>query len=113
MKQGDVYWYTFKEPDKRRPVLILTRSSAISFLTGITIAPITTTIRAIPSEVVLTPADGLFEDCAVNLDNIQTIAKAKLGGFITHLQPEKLRAVREALHFALSLDSLGEGFPSL
>ena len=107
MKQGDVYWFTFKEPDKRRPILILTRTSAIHFLTGITIAPITTTIRAIPSEVVLTTADGLFEDCAVNLDNIQTVAKAKLGGFITHLRPENLRAVREALRFAFGLDDLG------
>ena len=107
MKQGDVYWYTFREPDKRRPILILTRTSAISYLTGITIAPITTTIRAIPSEVVLTTADGLFEECAVNLDNVQTVVKAKLGGFITHLRPEKLRAVRDALRFALALDSLG------
>lgn len=107
MKQGDVYWFTFKEPDKRRPILILTRTPAIRFLTGITIAPITTTIRAIPSEVVLTTADGLFEECAVNLDNIQTIAKAKLGGFITHLRPEKLSAVREALRFAFGLDGLG------
>ena len=107
MKQGDVYWFTFKEPDKRRPILILTRTSAISFLTGITVAPITTTIRAIPSEVVLTTADGLFEECAVNLDNVQTVSKAKLGGFITHLRPEKLRAVQAALQFAFALDSLG------
>jgi mRNA interferase MazF len=107
MKQGDLYWFTFREPDKRRPVLILTRTSAIGFLTSITVAPITTTIRAIPSEVVLTVANGLFEECAVNLDNVQTIAKAKLGGFITHLRPEKLVAVREALCFAFGLDALG------
>jgi len=62
MKQGDVYWHTFRAPDKRRPVLILTRNSAITFLTGITVAPITTTIRGVPSEVVLTPGqDGMFE----------------------------------------------------
>jgi mRNA interferase MazF len=107
MKQGDVYWYSFKEPDKRRPVLILTRTSATSFLTGITIAPITTTIRAIPTEVVLTAADGLFEDCAANLDNIQTVAKAKLGGYITHLPPDKLHAVRLAVRFALDLNLPG------
>ena len=113
MKQGDVYWFTFREPDKRRPILILTRTSAISFLTGITIAPITTTVRAIPSEVVLTAADGLFEECAVNLDNVQTVAKAKLGGFITHLRPEKLGAVRDALRFAFALDALGGELPVL
>jgi len=74
VKQGDVYWYTFRAPDKRRPVLILTRNSAIAFLTGISVAPITTAIRGIPSEVLLTPEDdGVFENCAVNTDNIQTI----------------------------------------
>jgi len=68
VKQGDVYWYTFRAPDKRRPVLILMRSSAISFLTGIIVAPITTTIRNIPSEVLLTPEDdGMLERCAVNV----------------------------------------------
>ena len=76
MKQGDVYWHTFRAPDKRRPVLILTRNSAITFLTGITVAPITTTIRGVPSEVVLTPGqDGMFEECAVNAYNIQTIVR--------------------------------------
>ncbi|HYY42791.1 MAG TPA: type II toxin-antitoxin system PemK/MazF family toxin, partial [Pyrinomonadaceae bacterium] len=80
MNQGDVYWYTFRAPDKRRPVLILTRNSALPFLSGITVAPVTTTIRAIPSEVLLTPAaDGVPADCAVNADNIQTIQKANLG----------------------------------
>ena len=53
VNQGDVYWYKFKEPDKRRPVLVLTRNSAISFLTSVTVAPITTTIRAIPTEAPL------------------------------------------------------------
>ena len=77
VNQGDVYWYTFRAPDKRRPVLIPTRNSAIPFLTGITVAPITTTIRGIPSEVPLTPAeDGVAEDCAVSADNLQTVRKA-------------------------------------
>lgn len=106
MNQGDVYWYTFKEPDKRRPVVILTRDSAIPYLASVTIAPITTTIRAIPSEVVLSEVDGLLMECAANCDNLQTIAKSKLGGYITHLAPEKLQELREAISFALGLDSL-------
>ena len=107
MKQGDVYWYTFRAPDKRRPVLILTRSSAISFLTGLTIAPITTTIRGIPSEVLLTPSeDGIFSDCAVNTDNIQTIQKENLGVFITQLSQERMREVRAAIEFSLGFDAL-------
>lgn len=106
MTQGDVYWYTFKEPDKRRPILILTRSSAIPVLTSLTVAPITTIIRAIPTEVRLGQADGLLTDCAVNLDNIQTVPKAKMGAFITHLSSVHMRAVRKALEFALGFDSI-------
>jgi mRNA interferase MazF len=104
--QGDVYWYTFKEPDKRRPVLILTRHSAIPFLTSLTIAPITSTIRSIPTEVVVTRADGLFTDCAVNLDNIQTVQKAKIGAFIGHLSVQRMREIRKAIEFALGFDVL-------
>ena len=80
MRRGEVRWYTFKSPDKRRPVVILTRDSVISFLTGITVAPITSTVRDIPSEVYLTPdEDGVHSPSAVNLDNIQTVDKTKTG----------------------------------
>lgn len=107
MRQGDVYWYTFRAPDKRRPVLILTRSSAVLFLTGITIAPITTTIRGIPSEVLLTPdKDGVFAACAVNTDNIQTIQKANLNKLITQLSQDRMREVRAAIEFSLGFDAL-------
>jgi len=106
MNHGDVYWYAFREPDKRRPVLILTRSSAIQFLTSLTIAPITSTIRAIPTEVALSPSDGLLTDCAVNLDNIQTVQKAKMGAFIAHLSTQRMREVRNAIEFALGFDAL-------
>lgn len=104
VRQSEIYWYPFAAPDKRRPVLILTRTSALRFLSSVTVAPITTTIRGIPTEVVLGLQDGLATDCAVNLDNIQTIQKAKLGAFIVTLSPEKIRLVKQALHFALGLD---------
>jgi mRNA interferase MazF len=107
MNQGDVYWHTFRTPDKRRPVLILTRNSAIPFLNGVTVAPITSTIRGIPSEVVLTPADdGVPADCAVNVDNLQTVQKTGLGAYITHLSLERMREVRAAVEFALGFDAL-------
>ncbi|OQX26891.1 MAG: PemK family transcriptional regulator [Desulfobacteraceae bacterium IS3] len=106
MNQGDIYWYTFKEPDKRRPVLILTRNSAISFLGSLTVAPITSTIRDIPSEVVLNQNDGVFDDCAVNLDNIQTVQRAKIGAFISHLSSGRMREVRKSIEFALGFDAL-------
>jgi mRNA interferase MazF len=107
MNQGDVYWYTFRAPDKRRPVLILTRNSAIPFLTGVTVVPLTTTIRGIPSEVLLTPAeDGVLADCAVNTDNLQTVRKAGLDTYVTHLSLERMREVRAAVEFALGFDAL-------
>jgi mRNA interferase MazF len=104
MKHGDVFWYEFQSPDKRRPVVVLTRTSAINFLTSVTIAPITSTIRDIPTEVVLTPLEGFANDCAVNLDNIQTVPKAKLKMYQTHLSPEKIRAIHHAVRFALGFD---------
>lgn len=107
MTQGDIYWYTFRAPDKRRPVLILTRGSAIPFLTGITVAPITTTVRGIPSEVRLTPdEDGMFAECVVNTDNIQTVQKANLDQLITQLSQARMRAVRAAIEFSLGFDAL-------
>jgi mRNA interferase MazF len=106
MNQGDVCWFTFRAPDKRRPVLVLTRDSAIRYLTSVTIAPITSTIRGIASEVFLTQDDGLMNACAVNCDSILTVPKANVGPFIAHLSPERMREVRAAIEFALGFDAL-------
>jgi mRNA interferase MazF len=73
-------------------------------LTGITIAPVTSTIRHIPSEVMLTPDDGILIQSAVNLDNILTVPKAKIGGLVTVLSPSKMAAVERAIRFALGID---------
>lgn len=106
MKQGDVYWYTFRAPDKRRPVLILTRTFAIPYLTSLRVAPITTTIRNSPVEVLLSPADGMATDCTINLDSIQTILKSNFGSYITTLSPYLMREVREAIEFAFNFSKL-------
>src|SRR5713226_3767444 len=103
MKRGEVRWYVFSRPDKRRPVLILTRTSALEFLHEVTVAPITSTIRDIPSEVVLTPADGVPRACAVNLDHIQTVPRARVGSLITTLPATRMSEVRSAAVFALGL----------
>ena len=101
MRRGEIRWYRFGRPDKKRPVLVLTRDSALEFLGEVTIAPITTTVREIPSEVVLTPADGLQRECAVNLDHVQTVARARVGGVIAILTADRMIEVRSALLFAL------------
>lgn len=104
MRRGDVCWYSFKTPDKKRPVLILTRDSAIGILNSVTIAPITSTIRSIPTEVVLTQADGLPNTCAANFDNLQTVPKSQIGNRIAHLTTPRMREAVAALTFALELD---------
>jgi len=72
MKRGEIRWYKFKAPDKKRPVLILSRDSILEYLGEVTVAPITSTIRDIPSEVFMSKNDGLLRDCAINFDHIQT-----------------------------------------
>lgn len=104
MKRGEVRWYRFKPPDKRRPVLILTRDSAIPVLNSVTVAPITRTVRGIPTEVLLNEADGLPETCAANLDNVQTVPQENIGALIAQLKPARMAEAAAALIFALDLD---------
>jgi mRNA interferase MazF len=103
MKRGEIRWYKFKAPDKKRPILILTRDSALEYLGEATVAPITSTVRDIPSEVFLSKQDGMPKDCAINLDHIQTVSKVKIGSLITMLSTDKLEQVRNAIQFALNL----------
>lgn len=101
MQRGEIRWYRFSSPDKKRPVLLLTRDSVLEYLGEVTIAPVTTTIRDIPTEVLLSPEDGMPRACAVNLDHVQTVSKDKLGGVITVLPASRMEEVRSALLFAL------------
>jgi mRNA interferase MazF len=101
MTRGEIRWYRFASPDKKRPVLILTRSSILDYLGEVTIAPITTTVRDIPSEVLLTEEDGMPRTSAVNLDHLQTVPKEKIGGLVTTLSTDRMDEIRSALLFAL------------
>ena len=103
MKRGEVWWADLPPPDRRRPVVLLSRDSAYDVRSLVTIAPVTTRIRGIRAEVLLGPEDGLSRQCVVNLDNINTIAKDKLQRVITELGQDKIGAVDEAIHFALGL----------
>lgn len=84
-------------------MLILTRDSVLEYLGEVTIAPITTTVRDIPSEVLLSIADGMPQDCAVNCDHLQTISKGKIGALIASVPPAKLVDVGRAIRFALNI----------
>ncbi len=103
MKRGEIRWYKFQLPDKKRPVLILTRDSILEYLGEVTIAPVTTTIRNISSEVFLSKDDGMSRDCVINFDHIQTVSKGKIGSLITRISSDKRKQVREAIVFALHL----------
>jgi mRNA interferase MazF len=74
-------------------------------LNSVTVAPITSTIRSIPTEVVLTAEDGLPGTCAAHLDNLQSVHKSNVGDRISHLTAQKMKAVSLAVSFALGLDS--------
>jgi mRNA interferase MazF len=104
VNRGDVCWYTFKAPDKKRPVLVLTRDSSIAVLNSVTVAPITSTVRSIPTEVVLTADDGLPNTCAANFDNLQTVPKSNISARIARLTARKMEEARTAVSFALGFD---------
>ena len=103
MVRGEIRWYTFNARNKRRPVLILTRNSVLDYLGEVTIAPATTRVREIPSEVFLSKQDGMPKDCVINCDHIQTVSKAKIGTLIMTLGEEKLKQVSAAIAFTLDL----------
>ena len=103
MKHGEIRWYKFMRPDKKRPVLILTRDSVLEYLGEVTIAPITSTVRNIPSEVFLSKADGMPRDCAVNCDHLQTVSKKKIGTLIASLPLSKMVDVGKSIRFALNI----------
>ena len=103
MKRGEIRWYKFKSPDKKRPVVILTRDSILGYLGEVTVAPITSIIRDIPSEILLTREDGMKKNCAINCDHVQTVSKNKIGSTITTLTQGKLKQISKAIWFALDL----------
>jgi mRNA interferase MazF len=101
LSRGDVRLYRFAPPDKQRPVLVLTRDSAIGHLASVTVAPITSTIRGVPSEVILDIEDGMKGRCAVNLHNAVTVAQARLGRRVANLSTDRMQEVCAALRFSL------------
>lgn len=94
----------FPSPDKERPVLVLTRGNAIPYLSRVTVAPITSTIRGVPSEVTLGMEDGMRQRCVVNLHNVVTVAQESLGRRVAQLNAVRMREVCAALSFALGCD---------
>lgn len=104
--RGDVRLYEFAPSDKKRPVVVLTRNSAIQYLSTVIVAPVTSTIRGVPSEVVLSEQDGLKTDCAVNLHNAVTVSQNRLGRRVAQLNSARMKQICAALRFSLGCDAL-------
>jgi len=102
--RGDVRLYQFAPPDTERPVVVVTRDSAIAYLSTVTVAPITSTIRGVPSEVVLNEEDGMKAPCAVNLHNVLTISQSRLGRRVAHLSSLRMGEICAAVRFSLGCD---------
>jgi mRNA interferase MazF len=100
VNRGEIWLHRFKAPDKRRPVLVLSRQDVIALLNTVIVAPITSTIRGVPGEVLVGVPEGLKQHSAVNLDHVQTIERAHLVGYVGSVPPETMRAVCSALAIA-------------
>ena len=101
LNRGEIWLYTFRPPDKRRPVLVLTRQEVIPLLRTVIVAPITSTIRGAPSEVIVGIEEGLKHTSAVNLDHLQVVAKDRLRGFVGSLPQPKMDEVCRAASIAI------------
>ena len=104
VSRGDIWMYAFSAPDKRRPVLVLSRPSVIPLLRTVMVAPITSTIHGVPSEVVVGIEHGLKSTSAVNLDHVQTVDRGRLSQFIGRLDVAMMAKVCEALAVATGCD---------
>lgn len=102
--RGDVRLYNFASPDKKRPVVVLTRDSAVAYLSTVTVAPIASTIRGVPSEVVLNQDDGMKRACAVNLHNAITVSQERLGKRVGRLSSLRMNEICAALRFCVGCD---------
>ena len=101
---GDIRLVDLGKPDKRRPVLVLTRTSAVPYLNAVTVAPITRTIRGVPTEIALGPDEGMKEPCVANFHSLQTVAAGRVGRYVGSLSSARKAEIRRALLFALELD---------
>lgn len=104
MKRGEIRWYTFRLPDKRRPVLILTRSEVIGRLNEIIVVPVTRTIRGLITEVVLTSDDGMPVMCALNFDHVSLAQRDRIGGVLCTLPEARWPEVQRALMIACGFE---------
>jgi mRNA interferase MazF len=108
LKQYEIWWATFPDPVGRRPVLLLSRDSAYSYLQKYLAVEITSTIRNISVEVPLGRTEGLPRKCVANFDNIRTVSRSALDKRIGQLASRRQAEAKTALGHALAWDELIE-----
>ena len=101
LNRGEIWMYRFKSPDKRRPVVILTRQEVIPLLHTVMVAPITSARRGVPSEVGLGPDEGLKHESSANLDHVQTVEQSRLIAFVGTVSSAKMQQICRALAIAI------------
>lgn len=106
MRRGEIRWYTFRAPDKRRPVLILTRDEIINSLNEIIVVPATRTIRGLTTEVLPTAEDGMPVSCALNFDHISLAQRDRITSLVCHLPADRWPDVQRALMIACGFESV-------
>ena len=104
MRRGEIWWAELEQPAGKRPVVLLSRNEAYTVRSLVIVAPVTTRIRHIPSEVQLGIDDGMQQECVANLDTITTIPKDCLQTRLAMLSAKKLKEVEAAIHFTLGLE---------
>jgi mRNA interferase MazF len=104
LSRGEIWLLALPKPDKRRPVLVLTRPSLIDVLQTVTVAAVTSTLRGSPTEVLLGTDEGLKTASCVNLCNVYTVRQGELRAFVGTVSPIKMRDVCRALAIACACD---------
>jgi mRNA interferase MazF len=101
IRRGDIRWFRFERPDKRRPVLVLARADQLESWSQIPVIPLSTQIRGLAWEVLLTPADGMPSACVLKPEWIRAVERAGIGPLVATLPPARWPAIERAIQLAL------------
>lgn len=105
VNRGEIWLHTFRSPDKRRPVLVISRQSVIPLIRTVMVAPITSAVHGVPSEVGVGIEEGLKVPSVVNLDHVQTVEQQTLRHYVGSLGNRKMEEVCLALARATGCSS--------
>ncbi|MEO8180145.1 MAG: type II toxin-antitoxin system PemK/MazF family toxin [Deltaproteobacteria bacterium] len=104
LSRGQIWQFRFAQPDKRRPVLILSRNALLEHLHTATVVAITSTLRGSPTEVELGVDEGLKQSSCANLANLFTVQQSDLKRYVGTVGADKMRQLCRALVIACGCD---------